>query len=47
VLVSTAAGVVLPLILFDLSRRLGLAGVLGFEPLRKRRVAVAVPVTAG
>jgi fucose 4-O-acetylase-like acetyltransferase len=47
VLVSTAAGVVLPLILFDLSQRLGLAGVLGFEPLRKRRVTVAVPATAG
>lgn len=37
VLVSTAAGVLLPLVLFDLSRRCGLAGVLGFEPLRKRR----------
>ncbi|GFE75208.1 acyltransferase family protein [Novosphingobium sp. TCA1] len=36
VLVSTAAGVVLPLILFEISRRLGMAGVLGFEPLRKR-----------
>jgi len=37
VLVSTAAGVVLPLILFEISRRLGMAGILGFEPLRKRR----------
>ncbi len=40
VLVSTAAGVVLPLILFEISRRLGMAGILGFEPLRKRHAVI-------
>ncbi|MDF2640138.1 MAG: acyltransferase family protein [Novosphingobium lindaniclasticum] len=47
VLVSTVAGVGLPLILFAVSKRFGLAGVLGFEPLRRRRAVAAAAVSAG